>query len=347
MIKALNEITRILGLKLFLNFYNYTILLTSDEESLLKKLRDEFHYFTVEGPIKVKASFEIFRAAPPQLPSMVAKKILETCTVYKMGHRQFIDYGGKAQTVWDTDVDKIAVYSSDLDFLYELSFLAVHSLVGQELDRHGICRVHALGFSLGNINTLVMLPSKGGKSTLLSYVLQNPEVKIISDDMPLIDFKGRVYPFPSKISMIKKPESGPLSELQWTDFTRAQYPAKWTAGLAQLKDRIETHSDEQSTILVAGYRLSSGKSLLTPIRKWKMIGPVMQHMIMGIGLPQILEMFLQFQLSDFFKMIKHGMLRAFCAFQLVRKSECYYFYMGDDCSENAQMLTDLSDANQD
>ncbi len=78
-----------------------------------------------------------------------------------------------------------------------------------------------------------------------------------------------------------------------------------------------------------------------------MIGPVMQHMIMGIGLPQILEMFLSFRLSDFFKMLRHGIIRSFCAFQLVRKSDCYYFYIGDDCAENAKMLMDLSDERQD
>ena len=333
-------------MKLFLNFYNYTILITSDEESLLKKLSDEFHYFVVNGPIEVDASFDIFRSPPPKLPSMIAVKLLETCSIYRMGHQQFVDYGGMAQSIWDTENDKISIYSSDLDFLYEISFLAIHSLVGQELDRNGICRVHALGFTLGNKNTLVMLPSKGGKSTLLSNVLQNPEVKIISDDMPLINFKGCVYPFPSKISMNKRPEAGVLSDLQWTEFKRSQYPIKWTAGLAQLKDRIETHSDEKSTLLVAGYRLSSGKSILTPVKKWNMIGPVMEHMILGIGLPQVIEMFLKFQLSDLFKMFRHGLMRAICAFQLVRKSDCYYFYMGEDCAENAQILLDLSHEHQ-
>lgn len=327
-------------MQLYLNFHNHIILVSSNEEAILRKLQEEFHFFVRAEATSVQTNIEIFREVPPELPSMVAVKILETCSIYKIGPRRYIDYRGEALTIWDKQEESVRIYSLDSERLYEIAFLAIHSILGQELDKKGLCRVHALGVSLGKINTLVMLSSKGGKSTLLSYLLENPEIKILSDDMPLIDKKGRVHPFPSKISVDKKPEDGPLSNLSWTEFIRTQYPPKWTAGLSQLQNRIETKSLHHKTILIAGFRLSQGQSILTPVPKWKMISPVTEHMIMGVGLPQIIEMFLNFNFSDILKLFYHALIRGICAFHLIRKAKCYYFYMGPDRSYNAQLILD-------
>ena len=67
----------------------------------------------------------------------------------------------------------------------------------------------------------------------------------------------------------------------------------------------------------------------------------MEHMIIGIGLPQIIEMFLKFHFTDVFKMAWHAAIRTVCAFKMVRKARCYHFYMGPDKTYNAQLLLDL------
>lgn len=327
-------------MQLYLNFHHHIILVTSNEELILTKLKEEFHFFVQDSAASVQTTVELFKEVSPDLPSMIAVKILETCQVYRMGPRQYIDYRGKALTIWDHQEEAIRIYSLESDRLYEIAFLAIHSLLGQALDRKGLCRVHALGISLPNLNAVIMLPSKGGKSTLLRDVLENPDIKIISDDMPLIDLAGQVHAFPSKISVDEIPEDGPLAKLQWTEFKRTQYPPKWTAGLSQLKARLETKASQNKTILVAGFRLSQGESILTPVRGWKMILPLCEHMIMGIGLPQVMEMFLKFQITDLLKMLFHAFIRTVCAFQLLRKSNCYYFYLGPDKTYNAQLLLD-------
>lgn len=327
-------------MQLYLNFHDHIILVSTNEEALLKKFEEEFHYFVVETAQRVDTTVDLFREIPPELPPMMATKILETCSVYRLSSRQYVDYRGKALSIMDEQEAAIRIYSLDNDRLYETGFLAIHSLVGQALDKKGLCRIHALGISLRNLNAVVMLPSKGGKSTLLTHALENPEVKIISDDMPLVDFAGRIHVFPSKISMDEKPQDGPLARLRWTEFKRTIYPSKWTAGLSQIQDRIETQNIHQSTLLVAGFRLSQGQSILTRVPKWKMILPVMEHLVMGFGLPQVLEMFLKFNFTDIFKMIFHGALRSVCAFNLIRRATCYHFYMGPDRAYNAQLLLD-------
>ena len=324
-----------------LDFHHHIILVRCNESLLLQKLEQEFHFFVSTSDAPAEIEIDLKLEAPPEMPPMVAAKLLENAVVYRLGSRQYIDYFGEALTIWDQGQNQVEIFSLNQDRVYELAFLAIHSLLGQELDRDGLVRLHAVAVSLNQTNLVVMLPSKGGKSTLLQNLIDNPEIKIISDDMPLCDFKGRIFPFPSKMSLGEVPASGPLAKLEWQEFKRHHYPTKWTASLSQMKERLNQHPENNQNILVAGFRLSSGQSILSEVPKWKMLKPVMEHMIMGIGLPQIIEMFLRFNFTDLIKLPYHAAIRAVCAYQLVRKAKCYYFYMGPDKTYNAQLLLDL------
>lgn len=314
--------------------------MSGNEGPVLEKLREEFHFFLQDELTFAKTTVEVILGARPWMPSLVATKILEHVTVYRSGPTQYMDYGGKALTLWDHQEETIRIYSEDPDRLYELAFLSIHSILGQELEKRGLCRVHAVAISLNHQNALIMLPSKGGKSTLLAELISNPEVRIISDDMPLVDARGSLHPFPSKISLSVKPLEGVLSKLQWTEFKRTHFPPKWTAGLSQLNERIERQSHLQPNLIFAGFRLSSGESFIESVPKWKLIKPMFEHMIMGIGLPQVLEMFLNFDLTDIPKLFHHGVLRITAALSLVLKAKCYFIYMGPDISANAKLISD-------
>ena len=309
-------------MQLNLDFHNHTILVRSSVETILQSLGDEFHFFSRESVTQIDWSVSILKDTPSAISSVVAHKITETCAVYHLGSKKILDYFGKAQVIWDQIEKTIEIFSLDEDRLYELAFLAIHSLIGQKLDQDGLCRIHALGVSLKDKNAVVMLPSKGGKSTLLTHLMNDPEVNIISDDMPLISLKGEVYPFPSKISLEEIPSSGALANLKWREFKRTQYPPKFTASLAQFKDRIDINSPHHTTLLIAGYRLSSGQSILSPVSRFKMIKPLLEHMIIGVGLPQVIEMFLAFNITDLLKMAYHAGVRSVCAVKLVMRSEC-------------------------
>lgn len=330
-----------------LDFHHHNILVRCNESSLLQKIKDEFHFFATDASLSPATVIDIHLESPPPIPSLLAVKLLENCAVYRLGQRQYVDYFGEALTIWDESSDSVNIHTESKERAYELAFLAIHSLLGQRLDEKGLCRIHALAVSVNNVNGIVMLPSKGGKSTLLQNLIVNPEVKIISDDMPLCNLKGEIFPFPSKISLGEKPVSGVLSELTWHEFVRFHFPAKWTASLSQLKDRLAMNPEHNHNILVAGFRLSNGQSLLTEVPKWKMIGPMCEHMIFGIGLPQVIELFLKFNLTDIWKMLKHAAIRSVCAFNLVRNARCYHFYMGPDKSYNSQLLLDLIYEHQD
>ncbi len=277
----------------------------------------------------------------PSTPSLPVTKILETCLIYRLGRRKYVDYFGEALTIIDEETKTISITSASEERLYELAFLTIHSRAGDLLDRAGFSRVHALAVSYKNTNAVVMLPSKGGKSTLLTHLLENPDIKIIADDMPLVDRQGRILPFPTKISMTERPESGELSKLKWNEFMRAHYPPKWTASLSAIPERLETAPEKNPVILIQGIRLSHGESLISRATKWQMIAPLFEHMILGMGLPQIIEIFLEFRPTDLLKMAKHLVLRGWCALSLLLKSETFIFYIGHDKAYNAQLLLNL------
>jgi hypothetical protein len=305
-----------------------------------EKLRTEFHYF-LSPDAYPELTLELHHGALPATPSVPVDKITETCLIYRLGARKYVDYFGEALTLIDEDAKTISITSLSEERLYELAFLTIYSRAGDFLDRAGFSRLHALAVSYKGTNAVVMLPSRGGKSTLLSHLLENPDIKIIADDMPLVDRKGRILPFPTKISMTDKPESGELAKLNWNAFMRAHYPPKWTATLSALPERLETSPEKNPVILIQGVRLSHGESLISPTPKWQMLGALLEHMIIGMGLPQILEIFLNMNFTDVFKLIHHAILRSWCALALLLRAKTFTFYIGQDKSYNAQLLLNL------
>jgi hypothetical protein len=330
-------------LKLFLNFKDYIILIQSNEEKLLKKLEAEFHFFKAEPFEKIDLIIELISDHGPDIPSMVATKILEACTIYEFAGRRYQDYQGKALIIKEMEESLIQIFSQDEERMFELAFLTIHSYLGMGLDKKGYSRIHALGYSINNIKTVIMLPSKGGKSTLLKHLIEHENLKILSDDMPLISLNGDIHAFPTKISLDQKPDKGILSKLHWEIFNRTLYPPKYVTSLSQLKDKIDNTEKSDKQILIYGLRLSNGKSILTKVKKWKMIKPLLENMIIGIGLPQIIENILTFKFFDFFRLFGFGIMRSICAFQLLMKSNCYHFYMGTDVDQNVQLLLQISD----
>lgn len=323
-----------------LDFHHHIILVKGAPASVEEKLRSEFHFFLVPDAAP-EFTVEIHHAPLPQAPTLPVEKILETCLIYRMGKRKYVDYFGEALTVVDSETNSATITSTSEERLFELAFLTIHSRAGELLDRSGISRVHALAVSYKGTNALVMLPSKGGKSTLLTYLLENPDIKIIADDMPLVNSAGKILPFPTKISMTERPESGVLAGLNWNEFLRAHYPPKWTASLTSLSDRIERSPEKNPTLLINGVRLSHGESLITPATKLQMLGPLFHHMIVGEGLPQIIEIFLDMKFTDLFKMARHALLRTWCALMLLKRSQTFTFYIGHDKSYNSQLLLNL------
>ena len=94
-----------------LDFHHHIILVKGAEEAVEEKLKSEFHFFL--SPEKYpELTIELNFGALPTTPSLPIEKILETCLIYRLGKRKYVDYFGEALTIVDEDAKTISIYSS-------------------------------------------------------------------------------------------------------------------------------------------------------------------------------------------------------------------------------------------
>lgn len=324
----------------FINVKHLSILISTDEDELIKKLESEFHFFSSMNNSYPQFEIRLIKDKSPKIPELIASKILPHALVYHHNGARYIDYHGKALI---HQVGKVySIYCEDFDFLFELSFLTIHSLLGDLLGEIGHYRIHALAGTYRSRDFILMLPSGGGKSTMLAQLLEDPEFRVISDDSPIIDRWGEIHPFPTKISLSSKPKEGILSQYPWMSFTRALHPHKYVLSFTHLSERINKLPQDERPLLILGKRSSFLCPQLMKMSPAQTILALGENMIIGVGLPQVIEIFLSFKyVSDIYKMTKASLARSRAAFHLYRRSEHYQLTLSIDIKANCQMIKDL------
>ncbi|MFA5582893.1 MAG: hypothetical protein WDA09_01660 [Bacteriovoracaceae bacterium] len=329
-------------MKFFINIKHLSILTTTDEDELIKKLASEFHFFTSSSDHYPQFEIKLIKESPPKLPELVAKKILPHALIYYGQGKRYIDYQGKALIIEEGKL--FSIYANDSEFLFELAFLTIHSLLGDLLQELGLYRIHALAGTYNKKDFIIMLPSGGGKSTMLATLLEDPEFQIISDDSPLIDSEGRIHPFPTKISLSEIPHEGKLKNLPWNNFTRALHPPKFVLSLSHLKNQINETPQDPRPLIILGQRSTYLTPRVMKMNRLRAIKSLLENMVIGIGLPQIIEIFLKFKfIPDFYKMTYAFLKRSGAAYHLFQRSEHYEMILSQDIKANCQQIKDLID----
>mgnify|MGYP006988870942 CR=1 FL=1 len=118
------------------------------------------------------------------------------------------------------------VFSLDEDMLYEISYLLLHSQAGELLDLKGFHRIHCASFSYNDEIYICILPQGGGKSTLLMNLLKSDKIKLLSDDTPIIDRSGNIYPFPIRIGICNDCDINYIPDNFITTFNRRKFGLK-------------------------------------------------------------------------------------------------------------------------
>ncbi|OUR93710.1 hypothetical protein A9Q84_19810 [Halobacteriovorax marinus] len=321
------------------NFYDLEVVVRSKSEELYKRLNLDFSNFIVEDPSEVFLEIECFKESPP-LDRIGNAKITRTSSnsiTHDQGPIRFNNYFEQGLTIFDYDVEKSKIYSLDIEFLHELTYLIILSRVGKRLDLLGLHRIHAMGVQIGDVSCLCMFPMGGGKSTLLANLLNYDDVKIISDDSPLINTRGEFLNFairlgvaPELIKNIKNPDENIYS------LTRRQYGKKELISLEGISNELASKSKRQ--VLIQGKRIKGSTSRLHKARLDQKIYSLMINMVIGIGLPMIFEYFWENGFTDFLRKSKIACLRFFAMIRVLFKSDFYIFETGDEPIKNAKIL---------
>ena len=325
-----------------LNFYGVGVKVISEEDELTLRIHKDFSFFVVEHledtqkNIKVVSKLEMLNEMP--YPLLIPRFKNRNLILYQKKNIRVCDYYGDGLCIFNLKEDKATLYNQRLNRLHELTYLFILSRVGKTLDLMGLHRLHAMAVIKDKTLFVGMMPMNGGKTTLLSYLLNDGRFANVSDDSPLIDCDGKVLPFPIRIGF---EENSKMPELFKTansyQLERKEYGKKTLFSLEDLN--ISISEDYQNIILFRGFKGAAFASL-KKVSRLNFIGFIFEQGVIGVGLPILIEYFWEFGLVDFLKKSKIFISRVQSLYKFLNKSETYYFEMSSNIEENVECLVE-------
>lgn len=324
-----------------LDVHGLRVRADGDWPEVLRALALDFAWFERAANGAPATTVRIHRGAPDwdahagARPAFVTPRNL----VLAEGARTVIDYFGRALSVYDRASEQVTITGEDEALVHEAAYHFVVSRIGEHLDRIGLVRLHALGLAGASGGVAVMLPSGGGKSTLGLRALRDGGVRLLSDDSPLLDRRGRLHAFPLRIGVnATDAERLPPGHVRRID--RMEHHSKLALELAAFRDRIEA-APQPLRHLVIGERTLGRGARLEPLGRRAALGPLLRESVIGVGLYQGMEFVLQRGARDVLSQARPGLVRARgCAAGLAR-ARVWRLTLGRDQEANWAALEPL------
>ena len=319
------------------SFYGFALEVSSPAAHLVEQVRRDFLHF--HTPLKEHVDMRLrLLPEPPrydELPSVPATVFTPRNVSFRNGQVTYIDYFGRALSVFNRGAGECAVQSTDEDLLHEIAYLFFLSTVGEHLDRQHMHRLHALGISFRGQGVLLLLPSGGGKSTIAINLLRKPEFMLLGEDTPLIDRRGWVLPFPLRLG-IRADDSTDIPPQFLRTMKRMEFEPKTLIDLDFFEGRIG--EAVPSRLLIVGTRHLGDISEIVPLARRHAFGSLVSNMVVGLGVYQGLEFLLERSVGELAGKLGVASSRSYNAARLLRMASAYRFRMGRDVGKNAETL---------
>lgn len=324
------------------DFYGLNIELRSTDMATAAGIRRDFAYFETAATAP-QVIIEVHDRKPDfgSLPDLTASIYTLNYVCYNGKDRIYTDYHGQGLRVSDLKRQNHQIYSGSPDLRHEISYLTILSAVGQYLDSRHIHRVHALGISMNGKAVLILLPEKGGKTTLALRLLKSGRVELLSEDSPLITRQGEVLPFPLRLGILPGGETDiPAEYLYSVDFMRVG--TKILVDTAYYADRISPAC--APGVILLGERTLGYGSRIEPVRRYRAGKDFIKNSVVGLGLHQGLEYLLGRNIWDTIGQSRLAFSRLYNSIRVLRRSKVYRYYIGHDIERNEQTLLDFLDS---
>ena len=321
-------------ISMILDLYGLVIHCKTESPELASELIRPFKYFkTDQGHPNITVI--VHETDPPYetFPSIAASFSTPRNIVYKDKDLKIIDYFGKGLVIQDDFRREYRLYSREKNFLQEVFYLLILSLFGQFCDRNGMLRIHALAFSYHDKAILLTMPQGGGKSTLTLAMLQEGEVKYISDDDPLFDRRGRILPFPRPLGISDKGVIKSFPEEYVYQIDRMEFGIKYFIENDYWKGGLET-KPLNDIFLLSGRRILSGTPSIEKCSRKEVLSTLIRDAVIGIGLYQGLEFIINRSTWEVLSKMTTFFKRFFLALKLVRVSKTYRFTLTNNIAQN-------------
>ncbi len=322
-----------------LHVYGLHVELQSADGKTVDTIRREFRYF--EGaPGSADVTIEVFDEEPPfgSLPDIAPSVYTIDYVTYHSKQEVFTDYHGRGIKIFRPEHNKYLVFSKSADLRHEISYLTILSTVGKFLDSIHIHRVHGLGITFNGKAILILLPEMGGKSTLALQLLRSGEVKLLSEDSPLLNRRREILPFPLRLGVRPGGESGiPEKYLYPVNLVRAGI--KIMIDIEYFRDRIGSAC--QLDTLIIGERNLGIASTIEPVSRMNATMKLIENSVIGMGLHQGMEYLLGRNVWDILRRSSVALSRLNNSLKASSKCRAYRFVIGHDPERNIQVLLDF------
>lgn len=329
-----------------LNIYGRTIQISSQNKRILEEIRRDFSFF-LSGESKTP-DFTIWA----YLDSIPRKKfspfylLMKTryFLCYEIGAVKHVYYSFDDYVRYDYKRNFAEVYSEDLSRLHELVYMVLRSKIGELMEEIGLHRIHALAFSYRKKGVLFIAPMRGGKTTLALSLLKSFPIKLLSDEVPLLDSQCRLYPFPLRIG-IWPGTSIPFSSSEHLNIRRFQnrkYGEKILIDIDFFKDKVEKNPIRLCCVFI-GKRSKNGEEKCS-IRKTNLfilLHVLIVNLILAIGACQVKEYFIKRSLWDFRKKVSIVLARVYLCLKIIVNYTPFVVNLGSDSKNNAQTIMDF------
>jgi hypothetical protein len=321
------------------DFYGLTIEVNSTSVDLVKEVWRDFAYFSVPaggGQVRV----QVFLDSPPyaKLPLISASLITPRNICFQNKQITYIDYFGQGLAVFDRKERHCTVYGIDLDLVREIVYLFILSTVGQYLDSRGLHRVHALGVSYHSRGILLLLPSRGGKSTMALELLRHPGFLLLGEDTPLVDRRGHILPFPLRLGVATEQDTEIPPQYLRT-VRRMEFDPKTLIDIEYFHERLS--KEVETGVILIGERNLGEISGIVPLSSRRAFNALVKYMIVGLGVYQGMEFLLERGLWELLG--KGGVVasRLYNSLRLLTGAPAYRFILGQNTKKNCQTLIEF------
>jgi hypothetical protein len=309
-----------------LDFHGVRASVYGPAGSVIDDLRRDFAYFL--RPCGGGRRGVSLRLEPGRMPAGRAPSrgffTWRDARISQAGSSRLVDYGGKALLEYDLKRESGVLYGGPPGLLHEIAYLAILSRVGNGLDEAGLHRVHALGFAYRGLGGLLLMPMGGGKSRLALELIRRPGFEILSDDTPLLDGGLGLRAFPLRLGLRGRDRFLVPPELV-RRFERRRFGVKYLVDLDFFKEKIAPRAPLRW--ILTGARGSAA-------------GALMSGMVLGVGLPQVLELMLPSPpfLGGALSLARIVASRSAAAARALSTARCASFRIGGDVRADARDL---------
>ena len=315
----------------------------SDWPEVDEAVASEFGWY--ERPSRdVRLRVEILQRSPdlgrfgPRRASFVTPRNV----VYASRDVSIVDYFGRAVTVLDRAAGVASVEGDDPELVREATRHLLLASIGEHLDSIGLPRLHALAVSRNGRALALLLPAGGGKTQLALQALADDDVRLVADDMPLLDASGQIRAFPVVGISVNPTDAHKLpgGEVRVTE--RMEFHARSVLTIPSIAGRIDP-GPTPLRHLVIGRRTLADAPAVEPASRRAAARALIRQCVVGVDLYQGMEFLFRHGLVDAAGRVGTVAMRAHRCALVLRGAAAWTIELGRDDEANWAALRGILD----